>query len=139
MQCFSQIDPMFSFGLEAISIPEERHPSRNNVFYQREDIRVYGFFLYRLHGEERPVAGAGGEQSHWQLSDRVSSRKLMSRWKSVNTGRINPSIAVHCEVSSMFNPFKKKEAEASERVKSRKEKQEERRKKAQARGHKPIK
>lgn len=49
------------------------------------------------------------------------------------------SIAVHCEVSSMFNPFKKKEAEASERVKSRKEKQEERRKKAQARGHKPIK
>jgi hypothetical protein len=39
----------------------------------------------------------------------------------------------------MFNPFKKKEAEASERVKSRKEKQEERRKKAQARGHKPIK
>jgi len=70
---------------------------------------------------------------------RVSSRKLMSRWKSVNTGRINRSIAVHCEVSSMFNPFKKKEAEASERVKSRKEKQEERRKKAQARGHKPIK
>jgi hypothetical protein len=39
----------------------------------------------------------------------------------------------------MFNPFKKKEAEASERVTSRKEKQEERRKKAQARGHKPIK
>lgn len=49
------------------------------------------------------------------------------------------SIVVHYEVSSMFNPFKKKEAEASEKVKSRKEKQEERRKKAQARGHKPIK
>ena len=39
----------------------------------------------------------------------------------------------------MFNPFKKKEAEVSEKVKGRIEKQEERRQKAQARGHKPIK
>jgi hypothetical protein len=41
--------------------------------------------------------------------------------------------------NSMFNPFKKKEAEVSEKVKARKDKQEERRQKAQARGHKPIK
>ncbi|MGB7544336.1 MAG: hypothetical protein WBL92_01925 [Methanothrix sp.] len=41
--------------------------------------------------------------------------------------------------NSMFNLFKKKEAEVSEKVKARKEKQEERRQKAQARGHKPIK
>jgi hypothetical protein len=40
---------------------------------------------------------------------------------------------------SMFNPFKKKEAEVSERIKGRIDKQEERRQKAQARGHKPIK
>ena len=39
----------------------------------------------------------------------------------------------------MFNPFKKKETNVSERVKDRKEKQEDRRRKAQARGHKPIK
>ena len=39
----------------------------------------------------------------------------------------------------MFNPFKKKEADVSEKVKARKEKQEERRQRAQARGHKQIK
>ena len=39
----------------------------------------------------------------------------------------------------MFNPFKKREAEVSDKVKARKEKQKERRQRAQARGHKPIK
>jgi hypothetical protein len=39
----------------------------------------------------------------------------------------------------MFNPFKKMEADVSEKVKVRKEKQEERRQRAQARGHKQIK
>jgi hypothetical protein len=39
----------------------------------------------------------------------------------------------------MFNPFKKNDAQISAKVKAKKEKQEERRQKAQARGHKPIK
>jgi hypothetical protein len=40
---------------------------------------------------------------------------------------------------SMFNPLKKRDAEVSETIKGRKEKQAECRQKAQARGHKPIK
>ena len=64
---------------------------------------------------------------------------FQDRDELIQANRINPSIVVHWVVSSMFNLFNKKEAEVSDKVKSRKEKQEERRKKAQARGYKPIK
>ena len=50
-----------------------------------------------------------------------------------------PSIWMHWEGGSVFNPFKKKDAEANEKERVRKEKQEERRKRAQQRGQKPIK
>ena len=43
------------------------------------------------------------------------------------------------EEVSLLDLFKKKEAEVSEKIKSKREKQVERRQKAQARGHKPIK
>ena len=58
--------------------------------------------------------------------------------KLIQEGQIYLSIVMNGGVS-MFNLFKKKEAEVSEKVKGRIEKQEERRQKAQARGHKPIK
>ena len=84
----------------------------NNVFFQR---RISEFMDFSFRGwVEKKGRWLGREESkaigNYPIEPRPGN--WFSKRKSVNTGRINPSIVVHCEVSSIFNHFKKKRRQA---------------------------